>query len=49
LFFGGEIANNKTPKVVKQADAWERFKLEERGNGNFVIRSVNNTILTAEG
>ena len=49
LYIGGEIRNNAKPLLVAKRDSWENFRLEAKGNGNFVIRSQDNTVLTTEG
>lgn len=43
------IQDGRSPLLVQKRDAWENFTLENRGNNQYAIKSIQNTYLTLDG
>ena len=48
-YFGGDVIKDKHPIWAPHNKEWEKYILEDRGNGNVAIRSYVNTYLTQDG
>ena len=48
-YFGGDVVKDKNPRWAPHNKEWEKYTLEDRGNGNVAIKSYLNTYLTQEG